>query len=277
MHKVSNIMTYFRKELGAIFRDREIVNWAYLSIDHFLGYNRADCIVYANECIDIEVVDKLKDVVDDLKSNKPIQYILGKTDFYGLQIVVNSDVLIPRPETEELVDWALEEDFNSALDIGTGSGCIAIALAKHSDAIISAIDISKYVLRLARENMMLNNVNINLIQQDIFENRSIDKVDLIISNPPYVLDSEKRYMQKNILDFEPHIALFVSDDDPLVFYKHIINMATESLFSGGRLFFEINEKFADKVISILEKAGFVDIELKKDINDKDRMVKGIWK
>ena len=277
MQRVSNIMPYFRKELGDIFGDREALNWAYLTIDYFLGYNRADCIVHSDKFIKIEISDKLKDVVIDLKSNKPIQYILGKTEFYGLKIALNNHVLIPRSETEELVDWVLEEDFNSALDIGTGSGCIAIALAKYSDAKISAIDISEYALRLAKENMILNNVDLNLFRQDIFENKLIDKVDLIVSNPPYVLESEKRYMHKNVLDFEPHMALFVSDDDPLVFYKRIINIATESLYTEGRLFFEINENFSNELINILGQTGFVDIELKKDINDKDRMVKAIWK
>ncbi len=270
-------MPYFQKELGVIFGDREALNWAYLSIEHLLGYSRSDCILNANEYVDLDILDKLKDIVIDLKSNKPIQYIIGETNFYGLQFTVNSHVLIPRPETEELVAWALESNFNSVLDIGTGSGCIAITLAKNSNAKIYAVDISKHALFIAKENMIKNKVNINFIHQDIFNNKPMPKVDLIISNPPYVLNSEKIYMQNNILDFEPHNALFVPDDNPLIFYKKIINIAKESLFSGGKIFFEVNEKFANEITMMLDYSGFVDIKLKKDINDKDRMIKAIWK
>ena len=277
MEKVSNIIPYFRKELSAIFNDREVLNWAYLSIEYLLGYNRSECIIHSEKSIDIRVSDKLKNIIADLKTNKPFQYILGETYFYGLKIIINMHTLIPRPETEELVDWVLKENFNSALDLGTGSGCIAIALAKYSNADISAIDISEQALKIAKENAILNSVKVNWSQQDILGNQSLAKVDLLVSNPPYVLNSEKERMQKNILEYEPHLALFVPDNDPLIFYKKIADIATESLNAGGKLFFEINEYFANELITILTHIGFVDIQLKKDINDRDRMIKATWK
>ena len=171
----------------------------------------------------------------------------------------------------------MKEDFKSALDIGTGSGCIAIALAKYSNASISAIDISANGLKVAEENAILNNVKVVFIHQDILQTKTLPKVNLIVSNPPYVLNSEKERMQENVLAYEPHSALFVTDKNPLIFYKQIANLATKSLTSGGKLFFEINEQFANELIVILTQNGFVDIELKKDINDRDRMIKAIWK
>ncbi len=277
METLSNIIPYFRKELTPIFEEREVISWAYLSIEHVLGYNRSDCIIDPNKRIEAKISDKFQQIIADLKTRKPLQYILGETTFYGLKLKVNEYTLIPRPETEELVAWILKEDFKSSLDIGTGSGCIAIALAKYSNASISAIDISQNCLKLAQENAVLNNVKVVFIQQDILQTKTLPKVNLIVSNPPYVLNSEKEKMQENVLAYEPHSALFVTDKNPLIFYKQIANLATKSLTSGGMLFFEINEQFANELIVILTQSGFVDIELKKDINDRDRMIKAIWK
>ena len=277
MQTVSNIIPYFRKELAAVFEDREVVNWAYLSTEHLLGYNRSDCIIHANKTIANKKSNKFKQIIADLKTKKPLQYILGSTEFYGLKLKVNKQTLIPRPETQELVDWILKEDFNHAVDIGTGSGCIAIAVAKYSKANIYGIDISENALKVAGENAISNNVKVEFTQQDILQTKALTKVDLIVSNPPYILNSEKEKMQANILEYEPHLALFVSDKNPLIFYKKITNLAAESLSSGGKLFFEINEQFANELITILTESGFVDIELKKDINDRDRMLKAIWK
>tara|TARA_B100001142_G_C14339949_1_gene657424 strand:+ start:1912 stop:2745 length:834 start_codon:yes stop_codon:yes gene_type:complete len=277
MQKVSNIIPYFIKELSHLSANREVVNWGYLSIEHVLGYSRSDCILHANKSIDVKVSNKLSFIVSSLKNKKPLQYILGVTDFYGLKIKVDSNTLIPRPETEELVDWILKENFNSVLDIGTGSGCIAIALAKYANVDVCAIDLSECALDVAKENAIFNNVKVKFAQQDIFKTELFNKVDLIVSNPPYVLDSEKDKIDDNVLRYEPHLALFVSDHEPLVFYKKIISIATISLNSKGKLFFEINEKFANQLINILIKYGFVDIELKKDINERPRMIKAIWK
>jgi len=277
VEKVSNIIPYFKQQLSGIADAREIISWAYISIEHCLGYNRSDCIVHSNNDITTEVSDKIKQIVSDLKTKKPLQYILGETEFYGLRFKVDEHTLIPRPETEELVDWILKEKFTSALDIGAGTGCIPIALAKNTNAIISAIDISADALLIARENAKINGVEINFLQQDILKTTTLPKVDLIVSNPPYVLELEKKFMLVNVLDFEPHLALFVSDNNPLVFYKKIALLAMESLTEGGKLFFEINERFGKETVAMLSEMGFVDIKLKKDINDKDRMLKAIKK
>ena len=277
MEKVSNIVQYFKEELSSIADEREIISWAYLSIEHLLGYNRSDCIIYADKEITSKISDRIKQIIADLKTKKPLQYILGTTEFYGLKFKVNKHTLIPRPETEELVEWILKEEFSSALDIGTGSGCIAITLAKNTNAKITAIDVSEDALQVAKENARINEVEINFLQQDILQTTSLPKTDVIVSNPPYVLESEKEKMQQNILQYEPHLALFPPDKEPLLFYKKIGNLAVKSLNCGGKLYFEINEQYGVEILALLSKIGFVDIALKKDINDKDRMIKAIWK
>jgi len=277
VEKVSNIVQYFKEELSSIADEREIISWAYLSIEHLLSYNRSDCIIYADKEITSEISDRIKQIIADLKTKKPLQYILGTTEFYGLKFKVNKHTLIPRPETEELVEWILKEEFSSALDIGTGSGCIAITLAKHKNAKITAIDISTEVLKVAKENAKLNGVKVNFMQQDILQTNILPKVDLMVSNPPYVLESEKEKMQANVLEYEPNLALFVADNDPLIFYKKIGALAEKSLNCGGKLYFEINEQYGAIIPEMLSDIGFVDIALKKDINDKDRLVKAIWK
>lgn len=275
--KVSNIIPYFKEELDGITDAREITAWAYLVIQYLLGLNRSDTIVYSNKVISMKNSDQIKQIINELKENKPIQYILGETEFYGLKYKVNKHTLIPRPETEELIDWVLKEDFNSILDIGTGSGCIAISLAKHSSAQIVAIDNCEKALEVAKENAKLNKVDIKFYTKDIFQSTDLFSLDVIVSNPPYILESEKENMKANVLQYEPHLALFISDKDPLVFYKKIGSLAAKSLNCGGKLFFEINEQYGSEISKMLSKIGFVDIALKKDINDKDRMIKAIWK
>ena len=275
--KVSNIIPYFKEELNSIADAREITAWAYLVIQYLLGLNRSDTIVYSNKVISIKNSDCIKRIINELKENKPIQYILGEAEFYGLKFKVNKHTLIPRPETEELVDWILKEDFNSVLDIGTGSGCIAISLAKHSTAQIAAIDNCEKALEVAKENAKLNKVNIKFCTQDILQSTSLLNLDLIVSNPPYILESEKQNMKANVLQYEPHFALFTPDKDPLLFYKKIGSLAAKSLNCGGKLFFEINEQYGTEILKMLSKIGFVDIAFKKDINDKERMIKAIWK
>ena len=273
MEKVSNIIPYFIKQFTGFAQEREIISWAYISIDFLLGYNRSDCIIHTDKDITSDISDKLNQIIADLKTNKPIQHIIGETEFYGLKFKVNEHTLIPRPETEELVQWILQHEFTSALDIGTGSGCIPIALKKNKDAEISAIDVSESALLVAKENAKINEVEINFLLQDILKTTTLPKVDVIISNPPYVLDKEKELMLANVLDNEPHLALFVPDNNPLLFYKKIANLAFTSLPKNGLLFFEINEQFGKETVAMLSAIGFVDIELKKDINDKDRMIK----
>ena len=235
MEKVSNIIPYFKQQLIGIADDREITSWAYLSVEHCLDYNRSDCIIHADKQITTELSDRFKQIIAALKTNKPVQYILGETEFYGLKFIVNEHTLIPRPETEELVDWILKEEFSSAPDIGTGSGCIPIALAKNKNAKISAIDVSEDALVVAKENAKINGVEINFFRQDILKTTTLPKVDVIVSNPPYILELEKKSMATNVFEYEPHLALFVSDNDPLLFYKKIGLLAAESLNKGGKL------------------------------------------
>jgi release factor glutamine methyltransferase len=273
VEKVSNIRPYFIKQLNGIVQEREIISLAYITIDFLLGYNRSDCIIHSDKDITSEVSDIIKQIIADLKTNKPIQNIIGETEFYELKLKVNEHTLIPRPETEELVKWILQHEFTSALDIGTGSGCIAIALRKNKSAEISAIDVSESVLLVAKENAKINKVKINFLLQDIFKTTTLPKVDVIVSNPPYVLDKEKETMLANVLDNEPHLALFVPTNNPLLFYRKIADLAFASLPKSGLLFFEINEQFGKEVVAMLCAIGFVDIKLKKDINDKHRMIK----
>lgn len=277
MEKVSNILSYFREELSAVADECEITSWYYISMEYLLVYNRSDCIINSNQILNKSQLSKIKQIVAELKTHKPIQYILGKTEFYGLKINVNEHTLIPRPETEQLVDWILKENFVAALDIGTGSGCIPIALAKHTDAKVLAIDVSEDALLIAEENAKNNKVEIDFIHQDILQTNYLQKVDLIVSNPPYVLESEKEKIQENVLDYEPELALFVEDKNPLIFYKKIASLAFNFLNENGKLFFEINAKFGKETIEMLADIGFVNIELKKDMNDKDRMIKAIKK
>ena len=276
MNILANILPFFLKEIDNFSR-REIISFAYLSIEKILGFSKSDCILNSNYILSDEDISSFEKIIVDIKKNIPIQYILGETYFYNLKFNVNSSTLIPRPETEELVRYILDHNFSSVLDIGTGSGCIAISIAKNSNASIDAIDNSKDALVIAKSNAILNSVDVNFMFNDVFEFSVTKKYDLIVSNPPYVLNSEKKYMHQNVIDYEPHNALFVEDSNPLIFYEKIALIASKNLNSNGLLFFEINENFGDKIIDLLSKLNFVDIELKKDINGRDRIIKSVFK
>ena len=276
MNILANILPFFLKEIDNFSR-REIISFAYLSIEKILGFSKSDCILNSNYILSDENIISFEKIIVDIKKNIPIQYILGETYFYNLKFNVNSSTLIPRPETEELVRYILSHNFSSVLDIGTGSGCIAISIAKNSNASIDAIDNSKDALVIAKSNAILNSVDVNFMFNDVFEFSVTKKYDLIVSNPPYVLNSEKKYMHQNVIDYEPHNALFVEDSNPLIFYEKIALIASKNLNSNGLLFFEINENFGDKIIDLLSKLNFVDIELKKDINGRDRIIKSVFK
>lgn len=227
---------------------------------------------------------KAEDIVKRLKNSEPIQYILGKCEFYGLTFKVTSDVLIPRPETEELVEWILTEMTESnisILDIGTGSGCIAVTLAKKKKGVnVHAWDISTSALRVASENAFINDVNIKTSRVDVLSEENLNqkynsnhKYDVIVSNPPYITNSEMTSMDVNVLDYEPHLALFVPDNNPLLFYSKIADVSLKLLKEGGSLFFEINPDYAIDLVKMLKERGFSDVELKKDITGKLRMLK----
>jgi release factor glutamine methyltransferase len=209
--------------------------------------------------------------------------LLGKTSFFGLDFEVNENVLIPRPETEELVDWIIKENAKiegfkdlKILDIGTGSGCIAISLAKNiPNAKVYAIDVSERALATAKKNAALNKVDVIFITQNILEAADLkQQFDIIVSNPPYVRNLEKQEIKKNVLDNEPHLALFVEDDDALLFYKKIAALAQKNLLENGQLFFEINQYLGKDMIALLEKMNFKNIDLRKDIYGNDRMIRG---
>lgn len=238
--------------------------------------------IYLNSTLSIEnkKAEEILIIVSKLNLQKPIQYILGEADFFGLNFKVDQNVLIPRQETEELVDWIIKSNSlksPSILDIGTGSGCIAISLARNiKGSRVSAIDISEGALKVAKENTINNNVNVDLFKADILDYSSIipnQPFEIVVSNPPYVRELERLQMQSNVLDHEPHSALFVSDTDPLLFYREIAARSKDLLKRGGFLYFEINEALGNETARLLEEYDFSEIELRKDLNGKDRMLK----
>ena len=280
MKKVSDILPFFLKNLEGVYPENEIKSIMYISVNQILNYSKSDTIIQSEKEISLDKIIVLNEVVSRLKDGEPIQYILMETTFYGLPFFTVRGVLIPRPETEELVDWIIKDNKNSEkryLDIGTGSACIIVSLAKNLKGSFSGIDVSPDALREAKQNVSRNNVDVQLNQLDILTSDLDNYWDVIVSNPPYVLESEKKYMKQNVLNWEPEIALFVKDETPLLFYDRISEQSTNVLNKNGLLYFEINEKYGKEIVELLERKGFVNIELKKDINDKDRMIKAMWK
>ena len=262
-------------ELSSIYETDELNSIFNLLSEEYLKIPRSK-ILLANE-IDLDESNQnlFLSALERLKTHEPIQYVLGKTTFMDLEFKVNSSVLIPRPETEELVRLILKEnlDGKEILDIGTGSGCIAISLAKNlPNAKVTALDISEDALEVAKENAKLNNVEINFINADIFEYKSDKKYDIIVSNPPYVLESEKVFMKKNVLDFEPNLALFVEDENPVKYYESIMNFSSNNLNLKGRIYFEINENLSYKLDALCEKYSYNSIICLKDNFNKNRIL-----
>lgn len=266
--------------LKSIIEQNEIEEVFFYIIDHYCGISRMDYIVNPDLKLSNDQKENLMNAVSLLKTNMPIQYVLGESEFMSLKFNLNSNVLIPRPETEELVSWVIKDDNHNKtiLDIGTGSGCIAIALAKFiKNSRVTAWDIDEKILSVAEKNASKNKVKVLFELKDITTIKSNNKFDLIISNPPYICDSEKLGMQNNVLLFEPHLALFVNDNDPLFFYLKIIDFAKSNLNYNGKIFLEINENQSIGVVKLLNNAGFYDIELKKDFRLKNRMIKASFK
>jgi release factor glutamine methyltransferase len=234
----------------------------------------------SDESVNSVQASRIIDISLDLKSGKPIQYILGETTFYDCIIKLNGSTLIPRQETEELVDQVISDNRGYAgniIDFGTGSGCIAIALASNlSGSRVTGTDISDEALKIAGENAILNNVKITLIKDDMLDPdcSQFGKAGIIVSNPPYVRKSEIKDMNKNVVEFEPHAALFVEDTDPLVYYNCILQKADRILDPGGRIYFEINEMLGKEMVQLLESYGYRDLHTVRDINGKDRIIKG---
>lgn len=272
----------FFNKLNELYPTTEIQSFFNLLVEFSLNLSRIEVALKPDFEISKTDLEFLKKAQIDLTCQIPIQYIIGETEFYGLPFKVNKHVLIPRPETEELVSWIINESKVKSqkskvtiLDIGTGSGCIPISLAKNlPDATIYALDISSEALKTAKSNAELNNVTINFIEADILNLLELpQQFDFIVSNPPYVRALEKEQMQENVLKNEPHIALFVEDNNPLLFYDKISDLAKNYLSKNGDLYFEINQYLGKETVDLLASKGFKNIVLKKDMFGADRMVK----
>lgn len=279
--KIKQYRTQFIKELSSFYDAYEAESFFYLiledkhklrqidlALNHELTFSESDFVVWDS-------------FLTQLKKEVPIQYLLGKTNFYGMDFEVNENVLIPRPETEELVEWIINENAKidkpkkiKILDIGTGSGCIAISLAKNiPNAQVYAMDVSKKAIETAKRNAVNNKTDVTFILQDILNAEELKcNFDIIVSNPPYVRNLEKEEIKKNVLDYEPHLALFVDDNDALIFYRKIASLAQNNLLENGQLYFEINQYLGQETKDLLEKLDFKNIELRKDIYDNDRMI-----
>lgn len=276
---------YFHQRLKANYPDSEIENFFFWTLEEILGIQRIDFVLQKNNAVDYQNIDRIKKVIQRLRNEEPIQYIFGSTEFYGLLFNVSSDTLIPRPETEELVEWIIEtvkqDEYLSSLselrilDIGTGTGCIAITLTKLiPSANTTAVDISKNALTVAESNSALNEVNVHFVISNVLELSSLEnEFDIIVSNPPYVRNSEKIEIKNNVLKYEPDTALFVEDNDPLLFYRKIGKLSLESLNPNGYLFFEINQYLGKEMVDLLSDLGYQHIELRKDVFGNDRMTR----
>ena len=297
---IKNLKDYFFSELQTIQDVSEIESFFFILTEYVHNLKRIDVSLNPDFEITESYFNKWKTIISELKTEKPIQYITGEAWFYGLRFEVNEDTLIPRPETEELVEWIVESQKSKVesqklkvenlkiqksnnltiLDIGTGSGCIPIALKKEiPNADVSAIDISEKALEMARKNALDNQVEVNFILQDILQSSNLQifkspnlLFDIIVSNPPYVRNLEKYEIKKNVLDYEPHLALFVDDSDALLFYRKIAQLALYSLTPNGKMFFEINQYLGKEMVELLGQLGFKNIELRKDFMGNDRMI-----
>ena len=284
--KIKEYRTQFIEVLSPIYDIGEVESFFYLILEEKRELKRIDLALNPDLTFSAEEIQIWNSILEQLQQEVPIQYLLGKTSFYGLNFEVNSAVLIPRPETEELVEWIITtqdprpkaQDLK-ILDIGTGSGCIAIALAKNiPNAEVFAIDVSEKALVTAQKNANSNEVIITFLEKNILETENLEQqFDIIVSNPPYVRELEKKEIKKNVLDNEPHLALFVEDNDALLFYRKITELAQKNLRNDGKLFFEINQYLGKEMVDLLEKLNFINIELRKDIYGNDRMIKAEYR
>ena len=277
---------YYASELETIYGSDEANALIMILLEHYFSLDRVKIAMNPELRLSESELLTLHFAVKELLKNKPVQYIIGETEFCGMRFFVDENVLIPRPETEEMVkkiascrDKAcLVPTGCDILDIGTGSGCIAISLAKLlTDSKVTAVDVSEKALNVARKNAKANEVNVRFILDDILNPQNPELIDnqydIIVSNPPYVCESEKSEMRANVLDYEPSSALFVSDNDPLIFYRKILEFAQKTLKSSGEVWFEINEKFGNEMKNLCLAKGFKDVEIIKDFRGKDRILK----
>lgn len=279
--KLKDYKADFIATLTPLYDAAEAARFFTIALEKLKGWGRADLAINPDAVITPAEVKEWDKVVKDLAEYRPIQYIFGEAYFYGLTIKVDENTLIPRPETEELAEWVISENKSKGklniLDVGTGSGCIAVVLAKNiPDAVVHAIDVSPGALAVAKQNAAANNTNITFWEQDIVTTTRLpQQFDIIVSNPPYVRELEKVEIKSNVLDYEPHLALFVADNDPLLFYRKIALLAQKSLIDGGALYFEINQYLGNETVIMLQEFNYREVTLKKDIFGNDRMVKAI--
>lgn len=270
---------HINTSLNSFYPKEEIQAFYFILLHFYGGLSKTDILISPNRTIDNLHKIKILNAIEELTTEKPIQYILGETEFFSNRFFVDENVLIPRQETEELVAWIISETNANQkiniLDIGCGSGCISISLAKVlSNTKVTAIDISKKAIELAKRNAVENNVQIHFIEQNILETNSLtEKYDIIVSNPPYVREIEKNEIKNNVLCYEPHLALFVPDDTPLLFYKKITQLAKFSLNENGKLFFEINQYLGNETKKMIENNGFTNVVLRNDLIGNPRMIK----
>ena len=276
--QLKSLKIFFQNGLLGYYPKEEINTFFYRICEQHLDYKRIDVSLKSETLINPETFVYFETIISRLLTYEPIQYILGTTTFFGLEFKVDSNVLIPRPETEELVAWILKQTDSSQslkiLDIGTGSGCIAISLAKHlPNAEVYALDVSPKALEIAEYNAQQNAVKLNMIKANVLEWKPTDlSFDLIVSNPPYVRESEKERMAPNVLEHEPHLALFVENDNPLMFYRAIVELGKQTLKKQGQLYFEINEYLGKETQALFSSDTFEDVQLKSDIFGKHRMI-----
>jgi release factor glutamine methyltransferase len=270
---------YFREELKNTLSSSELEQTLQITLSHYFKLERVDLVLKKDDVLSDIDFQKINDVITAIKTNKPLAQIIGEWEFYGLSLKVNKHTLIPRPETEELVQLIIEENSNdelSILDIGTGTGCIPLALKKEiPNAYLYAYDVSEEALKVAHENSIKNKLAVTFSKVDILADEAHglkDKFDIIVSNPPYITNKEKALMHTNVLDYEPHLALFVDDTEPLLFYNAIANFAINHLNKNGKLYFEINEHYGNDVVQLLLNKSFKNVNIVKDINDRDRIV-----
>lgn len=280
---MAKTVSYINESLKDLYLSTEISSFTRLIMEHVCGLSLHKLLLGIDTELSETEKCRIREIVGRLQQHEPIQYILGETNFYGLTFKVNPSVLIPRPETEELVERIITEYNEKAinvLDIGTGSGCIAIALARHlKQATVAALDISPEALEVARQNAVCNQVSVSFQEIDILSVSqttsflSDRKFNCIVSNPPYVMNKEKQAMEQNVLAYEPHLALFVPDEDPLLFYHTIARFGQAALLAGGHLYFEINAQCGQQTVDMLQQEGYNNIELIRDLSGNDRITK----
>lgn len=279
---LADIQAEMRSQLAPIYSRRELQQIVFELLEYF-GFTRVQAIAYPDAKISETDYQRLQAMQKRLADGEPLQYVLGEEQFMGMSFDVCRDVLIPRPETEELVRLIADRCKASSpriVDVGTGSGCIAVSLAKLIDgAQVTAIDVSEAAIAVARRNAERNGAQVEFVCQSIFDDNqpfAPSSLDVVVSNPPYVTESDKQQMSRNVLDFEPHLALFVPDSDPLMFYRLIAELSKQWLKNGGMLFFEINERFGKETVQLLENMQYGNVELHQDFYRKDRMVSAVW-